>query len=304
MPEKYPETKPKNLKAEAASFVAEQARIREQNRERAEAGLPPENDAPVMPAYEVKRLELEKAALLEAMRVPDAPKPELKIHAEITMRPKAPVVPDDAKVALATSSVDDAVREQADALKAVEESKARLEAANTALTVARQEAEIVKHAQAKAAAQAKLQPLIERVTNQRRALQAIHDQHDGALTTFAKSCASGDLQERNLLQVIYSEAAPLKLKVALAFKKAEEALRLLGSAHVSGPESLQWSVAGAEKAAATALVFDPAKLRDEIETLITRYRAVRGPKLPTGPRLGPAEQAGNEGVTTGWNPDA
>lgn len=159
----------------------------------------------------------------------------------------------------------------------MEDAKAALEQANLRVLQTKEAAAQRGHHVALASAHAILRRLIQQLTKHRAALQKIHDDYGATIQDYARSMASGaDVRTRQVLQQeVYGKADGLRQRLAVAFKDAGYALRLLGSATDTGRESLAFKVETAQAAAATALAQDPAAIRSAIEALVKRREELR-----------------------------
>jgi len=277
----------------------------ELDRERAEVGLPPERVVEMSPAQKTA-LERERQALLEAIapikKQPTGPEAQRRVT--VIIRPVEVDAQAVADAQAASEAVDAALAEQARLLQVVHDAKRDLEAANLKVDQAREKAQAQSYEHAHAAAAEQLRPVAEQVVGQRDALQAIHNQYGHALKDYAKSIAAGPLVRRSALQARYNAAAPLAQRLALAFKAAEEAIRLLNKVNGSGSEGLRFSVSAAVTASEAALAHDASKIREDCAALVAAVTAWRGPGVPLtqDPAWRPGMGRGSDGpdIDTTW----
>ncbi len=265
-----------------------------------------------LPEYQIARLEEEKRQLSEALRVPSSHTagPEAldgltqrggpgdgiatgRPTVRITLTKPEPVVPEQGQ------TVSDAETAQQAAQAELEAATAKLAESEKAVTGARSRAAAIALSASRSGAHGALSPLVDKVRKHRVSLLAIFNEYDGTLKVYAQSCASGDLQERTVLQAVYSTADPCRQRLARAFKACEDALRgadkiLTGKASVDA-----WNVSASVQALETALTHDAGTIRNEAAALVARYSSIRGAKTP-GRVLG--DPGGRHGVDTGnWH---
>ena len=252
------------------------------------------------PSSKTEALEREKAALLDAMKLPERTtplgKPDSQPDIEADIVPDIPELPD----------VPGAVAEAEQRRLAAEEAKAALEQSEQDVLTAKAGAAAHAYAVAAKTAAEQVAPMRKRVAAQLRWLQSLHSEYGPSLKAFAQSCASGSLAERTALQRVYHEAAGVKHQLAVAYQASEKALRLLDSI---GTTQAGRDVSAAMEASKAALAVDVECIRDNAQSLVERYAAIKGGGLRiakfdfSDPSLKwrPARKEASSDPETQWN---
>ena len=254
-----------------------------------------------IPVYQQQYLETERAALLEALRVKPsdgiATKPLPTIRIELAVPPKPVVIEQGI-------SVQSAEEAQKEAQAKLEAAKAELEKSEKEVAEAKARAQAIASTATRESARTVLTPLVEQARKRRASWQHVHDSYAGTLRHYGQSCASGDLAERTVLMAVYSAAPGCLSKIAKGYKACEDAIRAAEKILDETASADAWSVDRATADLKSALELDVNAVKQQADTLVSRYASVRPGRTPgysSGAEWRPTPQGGPDaGIDTRW----